>query len=227
MLQRAAKLASGNFGERKKELKIYTKQLARNCLRLWRHTTRNFCSFLLAPRSRHVRKSPLAISQFLWWQCSVCCAAGLWRSSETEGRQTILLVLCSCHFTPLLIPCLHVSSLCSCHFTPPPIPCLLSLLCFLDRNNWPSVSFFVFPIEFSVSIILEIGRILKWICRKRSVVSCTAFNWLKTEPSGDSTRSSNEAPGPNKRGAFLDQLSNKSATHRQRILETSFFILLM
>jgi hypothetical protein len=58
-------------------------------------------------------------------------------------------------------------------------------------------------------------------------VSCTALNWLKKEPSGDSTGSNNEAPGPNKLGAFLDQLSNQSASQRQRIFKASFIGLLL
>jgi len=60
-------------------------------------------------------------------------------------------------------------------------------------------------------------------------VSCRVVYCIELaqeEPSGNSTRSSNEAPGPNKRGAFLDQLSNQSASQRQRILKASFINLL-
>lgn len=59
---------------------------------------------------------------------------------------------------------------------------------------------------------------------KCRVVYCTEL--AQEEPSGNSIRSSNEAPGPNKRGAFVDQLSKQSASQRRRKLKASFINLL-
>lgn len=77
-------------------------------------------------RSRHVPKSPLEISQAVWWQCSVCCAAVTIAWDLKVGKR-FFWYSAAVIFTPVLIPC------------------LLPLLYLLDRNNWSLRSVFRLP----------------------------------------------------------------------------------